>query len=122
MKLQIVSRVNPQNIIPYYGERTYEFDEIDTSTWFEGTYQATVTNIDTGFSESIMFTVGGEGVAADSSTLQVPADPLAEPDTELDPLPPIIDYRESTEPVAPESPGFLLAPFALGAAIALRRK
>ena len=45
-----------------------------------------------------------------------------DPDTTLEPLPPIVDYSVPTEPVAPESPGFLLAPFALGAAIALRRK
>ena len=122
MKLQIVNRVVPQNVIPYYGERTYAFDEIDTATWFEGTYQATVTNIDTGFSESIMFTVGGEGVEQDSATLQVPSDPLAEPYEELDPLPPIIDYSEPVEPEEPKSPGFLLTPLALAAAFALRRK
>ena len=122
MKLQIVNRVVPQNVIPYYGERTYAFDEIDTATWFEGTYQATVTNIDTGFSESIMFTVGGDGVEQDSATLQVPSDPLAEPYEELDPLPPIIDYSEPVEPEEPKSPGFLLAPLALAAAFALRRK
>ena len=122
MKLQIVNRVVPQNIIPYYGERTYEFDSIDTSTWFEGTYQATVTNIDTGFSKSIMFTVGGEGVETDSSTIQVPADPLAEPYEELEPIPPIEKHEEPTEPEEPKSPGFILAPFALAAAFILRRK
>ena len=122
MQLQIVNRVVPQNIIPYYGERTYEFDSIDTSTWFEGTYQATVTNIDTGFEESIMFTVGGEGFEADSSTLNVPSDPLAEPYEELEPLPPIEKYDEPTEPEEPKSPGFLLAPLALGFAFILRRK
>ena len=122
MQLQIVDRVVPENIIPYEGERTFEFAEIDTATWFEGTYQATVTNIDTGYSESITFTVGGEGVEQDSATLQVPADPLAEPYEELDPLPPIIDYSEPVEPEEPKSPGFLLAPLALAAAFALRRK
>ncbi|MBR5008931.1 MAG: hypothetical protein IKY09_08195, partial [Methanocorpusculum sp.] len=122
MKLQIVNRVVPQNILPYYGERTYEFDSIDTSTWFEGTYQATVTNIDTGFSKSIMFTVGGEGVETDSSTIQVPADPLAEPYEELEPLPPIERHEEPTEPEEPKSPGFILAPIALGLAVILRRK
>lgn len=122
MQLQIVNRVVPKNIIPYYGERTYEFDSIDTSTWFEGTYQATVTNIDTGFSESIMFTVGGEGFEADSSTLNVPSDPLAEPYEELEPLPPIDRYEDPTEPEEPKSPGFILAPLALGLAVILRRK
>ena len=122
MKLQIVNRVVPQNIIPYSGERTYEFDEIDTATWFAGTYQATVTNIYTGFSKSIMFTVGGEGTEADSSTLQVPADPLEEPVEELEPLPPIERYEEPTEPEEPKSPGFILAPLALAAAFILRRK
>ena len=122
MKLQIVNRVVPQNIIPYYGERTYEFDEIDTSTWFEGTYQATVTNIDTGFEESITFTVGGEGVEADSSTLNVPSDPLEEPYEELDSIPPVMEYIEPIEPEAPESPGFILAPLALGLAFILRRE
>ena len=122
MQLQIVNRVVPQNIIPYYGERTYEFDEIDTSTWFEGTYQATVTNIDTGFEESIMFTVGGEGFEADSSTLNVPSDPLEEPYEELDPLPPIQKYEDPTEPEEPKSPGFILAPLALGLAFIIRRK
>ena len=122
MQLQIVSRVVPQNIIPYYGERTFEFAEIDTSTWFEGTYQATVTNIDTGFEESIMFTVGGEGFEADSSTLNVPSDPLEEPYEDLEPLPPIEKYDEPTEPEEPKSPGFLLAPLALGFAFILRRK
>ena len=122
MQLQIVNRVVPENIIPYYGERTYEFDEIDTSTWFAGTYQATVTNIDTGFEESIMFTVGGEGFEADSSTLNVPSDPLAEPYEELEPLPPIERYEEPTEPEEPKSPGFILAPLALGLAVILRRK
>jgi len=122
MQLQIVNRVVPKNIIPYYGERTYEFDSIDTSTWFEGTYQATVTNIDTGFEESIMFTVGGEGFEADSSTLNVPSDPLEEPYEELEPLPPIERYEEPTEPEEPKSPGFILAPLALGLAVILRRK
>ena len=122
MQLQIVNRVVPENIIPYYGERTYEFDEIDTSTWFAGTYQATVTNIDTGFEESIMFTVGGEGTEADSSTLNVPSNPLEEPYEELEPLPPIERYEEPTEPEEPKSPGFILAPLALGLAVILRRK
>jgi len=122
MQLQIVNRVVPKNIIPYYGERTYEFDEIDTSTWFEGTYQAVVTNIDTGFEESIMFTVGGEGFEADSSTLNVPSDPLAEPYEELEPLPPIDRYEDPTEPEEPKSPGFILAPLAFGLAFILRRK
>ena len=122
MQLQIVDRVVPENIIPYYGERTFEFDEIDTSTWFEGTYQAVVTNIDTGFEESIMFTVGGEGFEADSSTLNVPSNPLAEPYEELEPLPPIDRYEDPTEPAAPKSPGFLLAPLALGLAFILRRE
>ena len=122
MQLQIVNRVVPENIIPYYGERTYEFDEIDTSTWFAGTYQATVTNIDTGFEESIMFTVGGEGTQEDSSTLNVPSNPLEEPYEELEPLPPIERYEEPTEPEEPKSPGFILAPLALGLAVILRRK
>ena len=122
MQLATVARVVPENIIPYAGERTYEFAEIDTSTWFAGTYMATVTNIDTGFSESITFTVGGEGVEQDSATLQVPSDPLEAPDTSLEPLPPIIDYSEPVEPEEPKSPGFLLAPLALAAAFILRRK
>ena len=122
MQLQIVNRVVPKNIIPYYGERTFAFDEIDTSTWFEGTYQATVTNIDTGFEESIMFTVGGEGTQEDSSTLNVPSNPLEEPYEELEPLPPIERYEEPTEPEEPKSPGFILAPFALAAAFILWRK
>ena len=122
MQLATVARVVPENIIPYAGERTYEFAEIDTSTWFAGTYMATVTNIDTGFSESITFTVGGEGVEQDSTTLQVPSDPLEAPDTSLEPLPPIIDYSEPVEPEEPKSPGFLLAPLALAAAFILRRK
>ncbi|MBP3443433.1 MAG: hypothetical protein J6J70_01765 [Methanocorpusculaceae archaeon] len=122
MQLATVARVVPENIIPYAGERTYEFAEIDTSTWFAGTYMATVTNIDTGFSESITFTVGGEGVEQDSATLQVPSDPLEAPDTSLEPLPPIIDYSEPVEPEEPKSPGFLLAPLAFTAAFILRRK
>lgn len=122
MQLATVARVVPENIIPYAGERTYEFAEIDTSTWFAGTYMATVTNIDTGFSESITFTVGGEGVEQDSATLQVPSDPLEAPDTSLEPLPPIIDYSEPVEPEEPKSPGFLLAPLAFAAAFILRRK
>ena len=122
MQLATVARVVPENIIPYAGERTYEFAEIDTSTWFAGTYMATVTNIDTGFSESITFTVGGEGTVEDSSTLNVPSDPTAEPHETLDPLPPIERYEESTEPAAPKSPGFLLAPLAVAAAFILRRK
>jgi len=122
MQLATVARVVPENIIPYAGERTYEFDEIDTSTWFAGTYQATVTNIDTGFEESIMFTVGGEGTEADSSTLNVPSNPTEEPYEELEPLPPIERYEEPTEPEEPKSPGFILAPLALGLAVILRRK
>lgn len=122
MQLATVARVVPENIIPYAGERTYEFAEIDTSTWFAGTYMATVTNIDTGFSESITFTVGGEGGEQDSATLQVPSDPLEAPDTSLEPLPPIIDYSEPVEPEEPKSPGFLLAPLAFAAAFILRRK
>ena len=77
---------------------------------------------DFGSSESIMFTVGGEGFEADSSTLNVPSDPLAEPYEELEPLLPIEKYDEPTEPEEPKSPGFLLAPLALGFAFILRRK
>lgn len=122
MQLQIVDRVVPENIIPYEGERTFEFAEIDTATWFEGTYQATVTNIDTGFAESITFTVGGEGTVEDSASLNVPSDPTAEPHETLDPLPPIERYDEPSEPEEPKSPGFMLAPLALGLAVILRRK
>ena len=119
MALEVVSRVEPEKIIPYTGERTFAFDEIDTSTWFEGTYEAVVTNINTGYSASMIFNVGGEGVKTDSANLQVPSNPLEIPDTTPEQLPSPI---ESPIPAEPESPGFLLAPFAAAAAFILRRK
>ena len=121
MQMQVVSRVTPENVIPYYGVRTYEFDAIDTSTWFEGTYQAVVTNVDTGFEETMTFTVGGEGIEKDSETLTVSSDLIPDiPD--VPELPEIPDIPEYVEPVAPESPGFILAPLAFGLAFILRRK
>ena len=125
--MQVVSRVTPQNQIPYYGERTYAFDSIDTSTWFEGTYEAVVTNIDTGFTSTMTFTVGGEGVEKDSETLQVSSDlgedTLPEDDTTyVEYLPPIQDIQYPVPINEPESPGFMLAPLALAVAFILRRK
>ena len=119
MALEIVPRTSPDSVTPYTGERTFVFDEIDTSTWFEGTYEAVVTNINTGFSSSMIFNVGGEGVKTDSANLQVPSNPLEIPDTTPELLPSPI---ESPIPAEPESPGFLLAPFAAAAAFILRRK
>lgn len=119
MALQIVPRTGPEIVIPYTGERTFSFDEIDTSTWFEGTYEAVVTNINTGFSASMTFNVVGEGVVKDSTNIDVSANPLEEPDYIIEPLPEIPDY---TEPEEPKSPGFILAPLALGLAVILRRK
>ena len=119
MALQIVPRTEPEKTIPYTGERPFGFEEIDTSTWFEGTYEAVVTNINTGFSSSMIFNVVGEGVVKDSANIDVSSNPLEEPDYIIEPLPEIPDY---TEPEAPESPGFMLVPLALAAAFILRRK
>ena len=119
MALQIVPRTEPEKTIPYTGERPFTFEEIDTSTWFEGTYEAVVTNINTGFSSSMIFNVVGEGVVKDSANIDVSSNPLEEPDYIIEPLPEIPDY---TEPEAPESPGFMLVPLALAAAFILRRK
>lgn len=119
MALQIVPRTEPEKTIPYIGERPFTFDEIDTSTWFEGTYEAVVTNINTGFSSSMIFNVVGEGVVKDSTNIDVSANPLEEPDSFIEPLPEIPYY---TEPKPPESPGFMLVPLALAVALLLRRK
>ena len=124
MQMQVVSRVTPENQIPYYGERTYAFDAIDTSTWFEGTYEAVVTNVDTGFSKTMTFTVGGEGIEKDSETLQVSADLVPDeiPDEIEDELLYPIEPVSIPDEPAPSSPGFILAPLGLAAAFILRRK
>ena len=124
MQMQTVSRVTPENQIPYYGERTYAFDAIDTSTWFEGTYEAIVTNVDTGFSKTMTFTVGGEGIEKDSETLQVSADLVPDeiPDEIEDELLYPIEPVSIPDEPAPSSPGFILAPLGLAAAFILRRK
>ena len=124
MQMQTVSRVTPENQIPYYGERTYAFDAIDTSTWFEGTYEAVVTNVDTGFSKTMTFTVGGEGIEKDSETLQVSADLVPDeiPDEIEDELLYPIEPVSIPDEPAPSSPGFILAPLGLAAAFILRRK
>ena len=67
----------------------------------------------------MIFNVVGEGVVKDSANIDVSSNPLEEPDYIIEPLPEIPDY---TEPEAPESPGFMLAPLALGLAFILRRK
>ena len=112
MQMQTVSRVTPENQIPYYGERTYAFDAIDTSTWFEGTYEAVVTNVDTGFSKTMTFTVGGEGIEKDCETLQVSADLVPDeiPDEIEDELLYPIEPVSIPDEPAPSSPGFILAP------------
>ena len=124
MQMQVVSRVTPENQIPYYGERTYAFDAIDTSTWFEGTYEAVVTNVDTGFSKTMTFTVGGEGIEKDSETLQVSSDLVPDeiPDEIEDELLYPIEPVSIPDEPAPSSPGFILAPLGLAAAFILRRK
>lgn len=124
MQMQTVSRVTPENQIPYYGERTYAFDAIDTSTWFEGTYEAVVTNVDTGFSKTMTFTVGGEGIEKDSETLQVSSDLVPDeiPDEIEDELLYPIEPVSIPDEPAPSSPGFILAPLGLAAAFILRRK
>lgn len=47
MAIEIVQRTEPEKTIPYTGERPFSFEGVDTSTWFEGTYEAVVTNINT---------------------------------------------------------------------------
>ena len=67
----------------------------------------------------MFFNVVGEGVVKDSANIDVSSNPLEEPDYIIEPLPEIPDY---TEPEEPKSPGFILAPLALGLAVILRRK
>ena len=114
MALKIVPRVEPEKTVPYDGERPFIFDEIDTSTWFEGTYEAVVTNINTGFSSSMIFNVVGEGVVQDSTTLPVPANPLETPLPLSNEVPVLEDITipEQIEPPV-SSPGFAAVPFAL---------
>ncbi len=117
-------RVKPSSVSPYtqYMSRPFSFGDIDTSTWFPGTYEAKVTNIDTGVTTTMTFTVGGES-EVDSTTIGETYDPALT--TQQTPEPVQTNLPVSTPtPTQTTSPGFIYALplFLLGLIIYVRRQ
>lgn len=117
-------RIHPLSISPYakYMSRTFSFGEIDTSTWFPGTYEAKVTNVDTGVSTAMTFTVGGEA-EVDATVIAETYDPALT--TQQTPEPVQTNKPASTPfPTQTKSPGFSYAVPAVlfGLMLYLRRK
>ena len=101
-------RTTPVSTYPYSGSRIFSFDSIDTTTWYPGTYEAKVTNIDTGFVNSITFTMSGEATVSDSTTDGEKYDPSLStvPTQEIDTVPTIGPTTQATSTPA-QSPGFI---------------
>lgn len=117
-------RVKPSSVSPYakYMSRPFSFGEIDTSTWFPGTYEAKVTNIDTGVTTAMTFTVGGES-EVDSTVTGETYDPALT--TQQTPEPVQTNLPVSTPiPTQTKSSGFIYVVPALFAGLIpyLRRK
>ncbi len=117
-------RIQPSSVSPYakYMSRPFSFGEIDTSTWFPGTYEAKVTNIDTGVTTAMTFTVGGES-EVDSTVTGETYDPALT--TKQTPEPVQTNLPVSTPiPTQTKSSGFIYVVPAIFAGLIpyLRRK
>ncbi|MEA5038000.1 hypothetical protein SDC9_17360 [bioreactor metagenome] len=117
-------RIQPSSVSPYakYMSRPFSFGEIDTSTWFPGTYEAKVTNIDTGVTTAMTFTVGGES-EVDSTVIGETYDPALT--TQQTPEPVQTNLPVSTPvPAQTKSPGFIYAvpAFLAGLVFYMRRQ
>ncbi len=60
----------PKSPTPFKGYRTYSFDEIDTSSWYPGIYEASVECKDAKFSKGFSFEILPQGTSASQSTVQ----------------------------------------------------
>lgn len=117
-------RIQPSSVSPYakHMSRPFSFGEIDTSTWFPGTYEAKVTNTDTGVTTAMTFTVGGES-EVDSTAIGETYDPALTTQQTQEPVqtnPP----ASTPTPAQTKSPGFIYAipAFFAGLIPYLRRK
>ena len=109
--LRTALRTNPLN-----GEFT--FDEIDTSTWFPGTYEATVTNIKTGISGIESFNVISPDKKSESAVTANLEPVSTPPPAEILPTP----YAKPIAAAASKSPFPLIAVLTgVAAAVLLRR-
>lgn len=129
-------RIHPASAKPYakYLQRSFKFKDIDTSTWYPGMYEATVTNIDTGFKKTMTFNVGMVNENSENRSLQAdydpslstePLEPILEPT--LDNKAPSLDFETTTSnkmPTPTKSPGFILTipGLLLGLLVTIRRK
>ena len=117
-------RTIPISTYPYSGSRIFSFDSIDTTTWYPGTYEAKVTNIDTGFVNSITFTVSGEATQSDSTTAEKEYDPsLSTVPTQIKDQVPTTGPTTQTTSTPAHSPGFIyvIPALLLGFAMYCRR-
>lgn len=85
-----VDTTTPSSPTPFRGYRTFSYDEIDTSSWYPGTYEATITCKDVNFKQSYTFELLSPDAKAAATTAVPTRDPsLSEhpyPSTEATPL------------------------------------
>ena len=70
-----VDYVTPSSPVPFRGYRTFSYDEIDTSSWYPGTYEATITCKDVNFKQSYSFEVLSPDAKASAATAVPTRDP-----------------------------------------------
>lgn len=70
-----VDTTTPSSPIPFRGYRTFSYNEIDTSSWYPGTYEATITCKDVSFKQSYSF----ENLSADAKSAVATAVPTRDP-------------------------------------------
>ncbi|MCQ2355501.1 MAG: hypothetical protein MJ014_00520 [Methanocorpusculum sp.] len=70
-----VDTTTPSSPIPFRGYRTFSYDEIDTSSWYPGTYEATITCKDVSFKQSYSFEI----LSADAKSAAATAVPTRDP-------------------------------------------
>jgi len=78
-----VDTTTPSSPIPFRGYRTFSYDEIDTSSWYPGTYEATITCKDVNFKQSYSFEI----LSADAKSAAATAVPTRDPALSENPYP-----------------------------------
>ncbi|MCZ0861753.1 hypothetical protein [Methanocorpusculum vombati] len=85
-----VDTTTPSSPTPFRGYRTFSYDEIDTSSWYPGTYEATITCKDVNFKQSYSFEILSADAKAAATTAVPTRDPAFSehpyPATEATPL------------------------------------
>ncbi|MDV0443141.1 hypothetical protein [Methanorbis rubei] len=76
-----VDTTSPSSPTPFRGYRTFGYDEIDTSSWYPGTYEVTVTCKDVSFKQSYNF----ELLSPDAKTSSTTTSPTIDPDLSTNP-------------------------------------